>query len=96
MYAHSHSNRGSKWTDKSPKKQSNVAKKRSSRGFISEMKVTCVSNFLFDILTIYFKYHLFQFSSRGIRMQIPILTGVQNELESHRKDSVFFATKCSF
>ena len=60
------------------------------------MKGTCISNFLFDILTNYFKYHLFQFSSRGIRMQIPILTGVQNELESHRKDSVFFATKCSF
>ena len=36
-------------------------------------------NFLFHILSIYCKFPLFQFLSRGIDMHIPILTGVQNE-----------------
>ena len=45
--------------------------------------------FLFDIFTIYAKCHLFQFFSRGIRMHIPILIGVQNEPESHIKDIAF-------
>ena len=47
------------------------------------------AKFLFDIFTIYPKCHLFQFFSRGIRMHIPILIVVQNEPESHRKDTVF-------
>ena len=51
--------------------------------------------FLFDIFNIYFKYHLFQFFSRGICTQIPILTGVQNERKNHQKDC-FFAKKRSF
>ena len=45
--------------------------------------------FLFDTFTIYPKCHLFQFFSRGIRMHIPMLTGVQNEPESHIKDIAF-------
>ena len=52
---------------------------------------------LFYIPTIYAKSLIYQFLSRGIRMHIPILTGVQNEPESHRKDSAcFFAKECSF
>ena len=161
MQAHSHPNRSSKWTQKSPKRHSN---KRSFCGFISVMKVTGVWNAcsiiwlfmlnavvfiflvvayvciripiltgvqnkhisrrkdsvfllkmfflklvfhdvghlyakcLFYILTIYAKSLIYQFLSCDIRMHIPILTGVQNEPESHRKDSVFFffAKECSF
>ena len=51
---------------------------------------------LFYIPTIYPKCLLFQFFSRGIRMHIPILTGVQNGHISRLKDSVFLVKKCSF
>ena len=54
------------------------------------------ANCLFYILTIYPKCHPFQFFSCGIRMHIPILTGVQNGHISRLKDSVFLAKKCSF
>ena len=47
------------------------------------------AKFLFDIFTIYPKCHLFHFVSRGTRMHIPILIGVQNEPERHIKDIVF-------
>ena len=46
-------------------------------------------NCSFWILTIYPKCHLFQFFSRGMRIHISILTAVQNERESHWKDSIF-------
>ena len=45
------------------------------------------ANCLLYIPTIYPKRHLFQFFSRGIRMHIPILTGVQNRRISLRKNS---------
>ena len=45
MYENSHPNRDSKWMHKSLNEQSNFAKKRSSQGFISEMKVTCIPTF---------------------------------------------------
>ena len=51
---------------------------------------------LFHIPTIYLKCLLFQFFSRGIRMHIPILTGVQNGHISRLKDSVFFAKNVLF
>ena len=44
---------------------------------------------LFSIPTIYPKCLLFHFFSRGIRMYIPNLTGVQNGHIGHLKDSVF-------
>ena len=66
----------------------NFAKKRSFWGFISKMKITCLPIFL-NILTIYLKWHFFQFFSRGIRMHIPILTGVQNGRMILRKKSCF-------
>ena len=34
------------------------------------------ANSLFDVLTIYPKCYIFRFYSRGIRIHIPILTGV--------------------
>ena len=51
---------------------------------------------LLDILIIYLKFHLLHFFDRGIRMQIPILTGVQNGRISRRKDSVFLLKKMLF
>ena len=54
------------------------------------------AKFLFDIFTIYPQCHLFHFLSRGTRMHIPILTGVQNEPERHIKDMLKNAEKCSF
>ena len=51
---------------------------------------------LFNILTIYPKCHRFHLFSRGIRMYIPILTGVQNGRISRLNDSVFLLKKCSF
>ena len=45
------------------------------------------ANCLFYIPTIYPKCLLSQFYSRGIRMHIPILTGVQNGGTSLRKNS---------
>ena len=47
--------------------------------FFSKMKGHLYGNYLFYILFIYCKCLLFQFISRGIRMHIPNLTGVQNE-----------------
>ena len=41
------------------------------------------------IPTVYLKCVLFQFFSFGMRMQVPILTGVQNGCISRLKDSVF-------
>ena len=43
---------------------------------------------LFNILTIYPKWHRFHFFSRGTRMYIPMLPGVQNGRRRHLKDSV--------
>ena len=54
------------------------------------------AKFLFNILTIYLKRHLFQFFSRGITMHIPILTEVQNERECHRKGKVFLLKSVVF
>ena len=51
-----------------------------------------VCQLFFDILSIYHKYHLFLFFSRGIRVHIPILTGVQKFPESHQNNSVSFAS----
>ena len=48
------------------------------------------SKCLFDILTIYRKFHILHFFSRGIRMQISILTKVQNGWISLRKESVLW------
>ena len=50
---------------------------------------TIVSEFLLDILTIYFKCNLFQFFSHGIYRYIRILTRVQTERKSHQKDCFF-------
>ena len=48
------------------------------------------ARYLFDIfLTIYLKCYLFHFFTHGIRMQIPILAGVQNERKTAKK-TVFF------
>ena len=44
-------------------------------------------NFLIFIVTIYCKCILFQFFSRGIRKNIPNLTGLQNGRISSRKNS---------
>ena len=54
------------------------------------------ANCLPYILTIHPKCHRFSFFSRGIRMHIAILTGVQSGRIICLKDSVFFAKKCSF
>ena len=54
------------------------------------------AKFLFDILTIDPKCHLFQFFSREIRMYIPILTGVQNGRINLRKKQCYFAEKNFF
>ena len=51
---------------------------------------------LFDILTIYPKSHGFYFFSRGMRMYIPILTGVQNWHISPLKNSVFLLKNVPF
>ena len=51
---------------------------------------------LFDILAIYPKCHRFHYFSRGIRMYIPVLTGVQNGRKSHLKDSVFLLKNVLF
>ena len=51
---------------------------------------------LFDILTIYPKCHRFHFFSCGIRVYIPILTGVQNGQISRLKDSVFLLKNILF
>ena len=45
------------------------------------------ANCLFYILPFFFKHFLSQFLSRGIYMNIPILTGVQNGRTSLRKNS---------
>ena len=54
------------------------------------------ANCLFYIPAIYPNCHSFHFFSRGIRMHIPILTGVQNEPKSHRNDSVFLLKNVLF
>ena len=54
------------------------------------------ANFLFYILIMLRKFFAFQFFSRAIRMQIPILTGVQNEPKSHRNDSAFLLINVLF
>ena len=54
------------------------------------------AKFLFDILTIYLKWDLFQFFSRDIHIHIPILRKVQNERECHRKDKVFLLKSVVF
>ena len=54
------------------------------------------AKFLFDILTIYPKCHLFQFFSCGIRMDIPILTGFQNGHICRQKNQSYFAKSFSF
>ena len=51
---------------------------------------------LFYVLTIYPKCHTFQFFSCGIRLYIPILTGVQNGRISRLKDSVFLLKNVFF
>ena len=45
------------------------------------------SKCLFDILTIYHKFHILHFFSRSIRIQISIRTKVQNGCISLRKES---------
>ena len=87
-YAHSHLSRGSKWTYKSPKKQSYVTKKTFFLRLYFCDKSHLYAKCLFDILIIYPKCHRFHFFSRDIRMYIPILTGVQNGHISCLKDSV--------
>ena len=54
------------------------------------------SKCLFDILTIYQKFHILHFFSRGIRIQISILTKVQNECISLRKESVLLIKNVLF
>ena len=54
------------------------------------------ANCLLYIPTIYRKCHLFQFFSRGIRMHIPILTGVQNGRTSLRKNGDIFIKNVLF
>ena len=55
--------------------------------FNFQNEVHLYANCSFDILTMYPKYHLFQFFSRDIRMYIPIQTGVQNGRISLQKNS---------
>ena len=50
-----------------------------------EMKSLVYAKYLFYILTFYRKFFLFQFFSRGVRMHILILTGVQKGHNSNQK-----------
>ena len=51
---------------------------------------------LFYILIVYLKHLFFQFFSRGIRVYIPILRGVQNGHISRLKGSVFLLKNVLF
>ena len=53
-------------------------------------------NSSFYTLTVYAKCLLFQFFSRGIRMHISILTGVQNGRISLERDNHIFLKNVSF
>ena len=85
-YAHSHINKSSKWKNKSREKQSYFAEKCFFNCIFRDQGHLYV-NCLFYFLTIYQKSLLFQFLGSGVRMYIPILTGVQNGRISCRKNS---------
>ena len=94
-HAHSYPNRASKWTYKSPKKQPYV-KKNVLFALYFHDEGHLYAKCLFNILTIYPKHHRFHFFSRGIRMYIPILTGVQNGRISRLKGNVFLLKNVLF
>ena len=60
------------------------------------MKGNLNDNFLKLFFTVYRKCQLFQFVSRAIGMDIPILTGVQNRYINHWKNSYILPETCSF
>ena len=70
------------------KKQSYFAKKCFFLKLIFRDEGHLYVNCLLYILNFHSKCLLFKFSIRGIHMQIPILTVVQNGLTSHQKNSL--------
>ena len=77
MYAHSDPNRDSKWAHNLLKKWSYFDKKNVLLKINFQEKGHLGANVLIYILAIYRRCILFQLFSRGIRMHIPILIGVQ-------------------
>ena len=88
-YVDSRPKRGSKWMNNLLKKWSYFNKRMFFLMFIFRDENRLYANCLFHILIFYRKCLLFQFFSHGIRIHIPILTGVQNEPISCQKTVIF-------